>query len=452
MYSKSFNGEVNRFEMAEAGFGSARMAALPQQPLHARGLDHPGEGDAPLDPQPLSQRFHTREIRLGRVPADDESPDARHERERLEQHVDPLPRIQVPGVGHDRLSSRASRSRLPASRFLLPASRSRRRASRSRASRFPLPASRLSLPAPCFPLPASRLSLPAPCFPLPAPKSPSRVPNPESRIPNPESRIPSPESRIPNPESRAPNPESRIPNPESRIPNPESRIPNPESRDSRIPSPQPPIPSPIRNHAEAFAVGKPRCEVRSQRCRDCDVPVGFPPDPLFTVCESSELTPSRRVGGSHELRQGGGDIRRITVRLVHDWRAQRTGKSEQQRRHAEIAREHHVGPSGSGGASGGERKISKPPRGGRTTDRRSLDPEPVERRQPVVVERIARRSVRVGPDDELHMVAQLPQRIARLHRLDPIRALQRKANVGEVENTQRAGRHCRSCRSAAGGL
>ena len=39
MYSNSFNGDVNRVEIAEAGLGSARMSALTQQFRDARRLD-----------------------------------------------------------------------------------------------------------------------------------------------------------------------------------------------------------------------------------------------------------------------------------------------------------------------------------------------------------------------------------------------------------------------------
>jgi hypothetical protein len=42
--------------------------------------------------------------------------------------------------------------------------------------------------------------------------------------------------------------------------------------------------------------------------------------------------------------------------------------------------------------------------------------------------------MRVWPHDQAHFVAPPGERMARFHGLDPVRALERQANVGEVED------------------
>ena len=58
--------------------------------------------------------------------------------------------------------------------------------------------------------------------------------------------------------------------------------------------------------------------------------------------------------------------------------------------------------------------------------------------QAVERERIAGRRVRVRPHDDVDVVPARRQRMARLHRLDAVGALERKPDVGEVEDAQRA--------------
>ena len=57
MYSNSFSGEVNRVEIADAGFGSASTVAPPQQFRHACRFDHAGERHAVADAELPRQRL-----------------------------------------------------------------------------------------------------------------------------------------------------------------------------------------------------------------------------------------------------------------------------------------------------------------------------------------------------------------------------------------------------------
>ena len=66
------------------------------------------------------ERGDPREIALARMPADDAPAHVGQQRQRLDQHVDALPRIEVPGVGDDR----------PAGARARPGERRARRSSR----------------------------------------------------------------------------------------------------------------------------------------------------------------------------------------------------------------------------------------------------------------------------------------------------------------------------------
>ena len=57
-----------------------------------------GERHPALDAEPGGERTQSSEVRLLLVAADDESLHVRHARDRFEQHVDALPRVEVAGV------------------------------------------------------------------------------------------------------------------------------------------------------------------------------------------------------------------------------------------------------------------------------------------------------------------------------------------------------------------
>ena len=102
MYSNSFSGDVNRSEIADAGFGSTRIVALRSSSATRPGSTSPvnvtrsaipsrsrsaltraRSGSAACPPTMSPRTFGTR-------------------RERFEQHVDTFPRIQMPGIGDHR--------------------------------------------------------------------------------------------------------------------------------------------------------------------------------------------------------------------------------------------------------------------------------------------------------------------------------------------------------------
>jgi hypothetical protein len=221
--------------------------------------------------------------------------------------------------------------------------------------------------------------------------------------------------------------------------NPESRTPNPDS-------------GAIRYHGDSLAFTVPIGEIGCKGCRDRHIPLGTLPDMRLSTLQAPQLAWRRHGGRRNELGQRGRHIWRIPVRLVDDGRTHRSRNTEQQRCNAEVPGEHHVGPTTSGSTPGCEREIAEPSRGGRSAGRRALNPESLQRRQPVIVERVPRRLLGVRPHDQLHIMAPLGQRITRLHCLDPVRALQGETDVREVEDAEHAGRQRGSCCGAAAGL
>ena len=70
-------------------------------------------------------------------------------------------------------------------------------------------------------------------------------------------------------------------------------------------------------------------------------------------------------------------------------------------------------------------------------DGRAVDVQAVLWRQPVVLERIARRGLRVRSHHQRDIVSAPRQRMTRFHRLDSVGALEREPDVRQVENPHR---------------
>ncbi len=98
MYSNNLSGDVAWLEMADAGFGSARISASCRRAATAAGGELSGELDAIDDAEPCRKRTQPLQIRLLFMAADDEPANVGHARESLDQHVDTFPRVEVAGI------------------------------------------------------------------------------------------------------------------------------------------------------------------------------------------------------------------------------------------------------------------------------------------------------------------------------------------------------------------
>ncbi len=85
------------------GVRQRQHARTAQQLGHSCRFNHAGERDAIADVELPRQRLQPSEVGLFGVPTHDQAACVRHERERFEEDVDPLPGVQVPRVGNDRL-------------------------------------------------------------------------------------------------------------------------------------------------------------------------------------------------------------------------------------------------------------------------------------------------------------------------------------------------------------
>ncbi len=98
MYSNSLSGDVECVEMADAGLGSATMSARASWLATAEGGRCPVNVTRLLDAQSFGERAQPREIRFLLVAANDEAAHLGHARDRLEQHVDALPGVEMARV------------------------------------------------------------------------------------------------------------------------------------------------------------------------------------------------------------------------------------------------------------------------------------------------------------------------------------------------------------------
>ena len=184
--------------------------------------------------------------------------------------------------------------------------------------------------------------------------------------------------------------------------------------------------------------GEPRARAESggqrlgEPARDGNVSVRVLPDVGLAPGEPRELRAVRGTRGGHEFGQSRRDLRRVAMRLVNDRCARR--QPQQQRRHGEIAGHDDIRVATAGRARGGIRKVADSSRDLRALGRRPFHHQSAGRLKSVILERVARWRVRVWPHDQAHIVAAPGERMARLHGLDPVRALERQANVGEVED------------------
>ena len=201
-----------------------------------------------------------------------------------------------------------------------------------------------------------------------------------------------------------------------------------------------------------------RVELAAERRRDRDIAV--------RAAATRALRAARAAAAS---RATAAARRRDEVRAAPPRRPARTRATRRRPAHAarrgtrsssdasaEVAREDDVGAAArrarGRARTPGSRAAARPPvraTGARSIRRRG------DRRQPVERERIPRRRVRVGPHDQRHVVPARRQRMARLHRLDAVGALQREADVGEVQDAHgdvtviRAVRAVAACRTTS---
>ncbi len=99
MYSNSFNGDVNRVEIVDAGFGSTTTSARLQATPRVTRQEQTREGDALGTVKPIGKAAQPREVRLARMSADDEPSRIRQRGNGLDDEIDSLPRIEVTGIG-----------------------------------------------------------------------------------------------------------------------------------------------------------------------------------------------------------------------------------------------------------------------------------------------------------------------------------------------------------------
>ena len=104
MYSNSLSGDVTWVEIADVGFGQRRgcrpARAAPAPPT---GGTCPVKVDAIVDARVVHASARRRaQIGLLFVAADDQRRRPRAPRQRVEQDVDALPRVEVPGIADDR--------------------------------------------------------------------------------------------------------------------------------------------------------------------------------------------------------------------------------------------------------------------------------------------------------------------------------------------------------------
>ena len=122
------------------------------------------------------------------------------------------------------------------------------------------------------------------------------------------------------------------------------------------------------------------------------------------------------------------------MRFVDDRRPQCAGSAEQRRGNAQIACQHDVYASGSHRAAEREGEVSHSPGDSGSDHWRPFDRQPIDSWKAVEHVRVARRLRRVRPDDHVDLVPTSRQRMAGLHRLDSVCALERKPDVSEIQD------------------
>ena len=182
-------------------------------------------------------------------------------------------------------------------------------------------------------------------------------------------------------------------------------------------------PHAIRNHRQPRTRAVTGFQICAEGCGNRDIPIRSPPDTRLAPRKPLQFSRGGTRGRCHKVRKRRRDVRGIPVRFVNDRRTKPARQVEEQRGHAEIARQQHVRPAPPKRTSQRKRHIAKPPRRFWSTDRRAVDPQLRVGRQSVIRERVPCGRLRVWSDDQIDIVSAHRHRMTRLHRLNAVRAL-----------------------------
>ena len=194
----------------------------------------------------------------------------------------------------------------------------------------------------------------------------------------------------------------------------------------------------IGHDRQAGAGAETPFEFAGQRRRDGDVPAGASPHQALPGLEAPALRRRQAPGRREHVREVFPHRRREAVRLVDHRRPRGGRQAGEQAGDGEVSREEDVSARAAERPPHAVRHVGGPPRGQRGRHPHALDRERADRCEPVVGQRVPRRRGAVGADHQVHLVAPARQRVAGLHRLHAVGAIERKPDVGEVPDAQEA--------------